>query len=215
MIMTTDNAHYPGGARLFHWLMAFVIILAWAIGFYSAYLRGDTPRGPIVALHKAIASTVIVMAAARLFYRYWARRSYPALVEGTSRTMAAAAHGAHFLLYAIAMVAAPVTGWYWSSVAGRPILMLGIVKLPPIAAANPAGLISPNGCISSRCGALERWSASRRPPTRRIEAQPDRPGQRPSANAGREERICRFLIGLVGCRTLTVSLLVSQLSFSW
>ena len=134
---TTRPDRYPKAARLFHWLMAAMIIAAWCIGFFDVHFRGNLPRAPLVMAHKGLASAVIFVAVARLIYRWRARRAYPPLPEGTSPAQALAAHTVHGLLYALAMIAAPMTGWFWSSVAGKPILMFGLIPVPPIAAADP------------------------------------------------------------------------------
>ncbi|MBP5074785.1 cytochrome b [Pseudomonas chlororaphis] len=126
------SSSYSLAARLFHWSMALIIIGVWLIGFYSANLRGDVPRGgPAVFVHKAIASTVLFLLLARLCYRLSHR--YPAMPGSVSRAMSGIAHIAHALLYLVAMLAVPLSGWYWSSVAGHPIPLLGLFNLPPIA----------------------------------------------------------------------------------
>ncbi|WP_208453084.1 cytochrome b [Burkholderia gladioli] len=132
-------ARYPRGARRFHWLMAAIIVTVWCIGFGSAHLRGDAPRGGTPLLvHKAIASTVLFLVAARIVYRIWRRRAYPALPASISPPMRRLAGGVHLLLYAGAMIATPLSGWIWSSVAGHPVPLLGIVNLPPLVPVDKA-----------------------------------------------------------------------------
>jgi cytochrome b561 len=40
----------------------------------------------------------------------------------------------HILLYVVALVGLPVSGWYWSSVADKPIIVAGLFTLPPLVA---------------------------------------------------------------------------------
>lgn len=40
-------------------------------------------------------------------------------------------------LFAVALIALPLSGWMWSSVADKPIMMLGLVQLPPLVAPAP------------------------------------------------------------------------------
>ncbi|MFL9872917.1 cytochrome b [Paraburkholderia megapolitana] len=130
---------YPGGARFFHWLMAAIIVVVWCIGFGSSHLRGDAPRGGAALLvHKAIASTVLFLVLARLAYRWRHRHANPGLPETISRPMLMVAKVVHILLYAGVMIATPLSGWIWSSVAGHPVPLLGVVDLPPIAPVNQA-----------------------------------------------------------------------------
>lgn len=129
--------NYSVSARSLHWLMAIIIIAVWAIGFYSANLRGEGIRGgPPLFVHKAIGSTVLLLVMIRLVYRL--ANAYPALPDNISPFIARAAHVMHILLYLIAMIAVPLSGWYWSSVAGHPIPVLGVFNLPPLANKNPA-----------------------------------------------------------------------------
>ncbi|NIE84193.1 cytochrome b [Burkholderia sp. Cy-647] len=119
--------------------MAAIIVTVWCIGFGSAHLRGDAPRGGTPLLvHKAIASTVLFLVAARIVYRIWRRRAYPALPASISPPMRRLAGGVHLLLYAGAMIATPLSGWIWSSVAGHPVPLLGIVNLPPLVPVDKA-----------------------------------------------------------------------------
>lgn len=129
------SSSYSLAARLFHWSMALIIIGVWLIGFYAANLRGDVPRGgTALFVHKAIASTVLFLLFARLCYRW--THPYPAMPGNVSKTMSGIVHIAHAMLYLIAMLAVPLSGWYWSSVSGHPIPLLGLFNLPPIAAAD-------------------------------------------------------------------------------
>jgi cytochrome b561 len=133
------QAKYPSGAKFFHWLMAAIIVTAWFIGFGSAHLRGAAERGgPALLVHKAIASTVLFLVVARLAYRLLFRHAYPELPDTISPPMRTIAKGVHVVLYAGVMIATPLSGWIWSSVAGHPVLLLGIVNLPPIAPLNKA-----------------------------------------------------------------------------
>lgn len=43
----------------------------------------------------------------------------------------------HVLLYALALIALPVSGWYWRSVADKAILVAGLSALAPLSRAQP------------------------------------------------------------------------------
>ncbi|GAB7538143.1 hypothetical protein BGC_43650 [Burkholderia sp. 3C] len=75
---------------------------------------------------------------ARLVYRWLRRRAYPALPPTLSPPMRAVATGVHIVLYASVMMATPLSGWIWSSVAGHPVPVLGLFNLPPLAAVDHA-----------------------------------------------------------------------------
>jgi cytochrome b561 len=43
----------------------------------------------------------------------------------------------HILLYAVALIALPLSGWYWSSVADKPIVVAGLFVLPSLVNPDP------------------------------------------------------------------------------
>ncbi len=54
-----------------------------------------------------------------------------------SAMMQRAAHFGHLLLYALALTALPISGWVWSSIADKPIMVLGLIQLPPVTTPDP------------------------------------------------------------------------------
>lgn len=119
-----------------HWLMAGIWIAAWLIGFVAVHLRDSVnAEHQLTILHKAIASTVLFLTALRLVWRL--THPAPALPSSMSPAMQRMAHLGHLGLYAVALIALPLSGWMWSSVADKPIMMLGLVQLPPLVAPAP------------------------------------------------------------------------------
>jgi Cytochrome B561 len=49
-----------------------------------------------------------------------------------SPLMKRGAFAGHLLLYCIALVGLPMSGWYWSSVADKPIMVAGLFLLPTL-----------------------------------------------------------------------------------
>jgi cytochrome b561 len=128
---------YSSPALLLHWSMAAIISVVWFIGIYCAHFRGNAERGGgALYVHKAIATTVLFLFVLRLIYRLTHR--YPSLPAHVSGPAALAAKAMHVLLYGIAMSALPLSGWFWSSVAGHPSPVLGLFNLPPLAPKTPA-----------------------------------------------------------------------------
>ena len=127
---------YHGLSKFQHWLMAAIWIAAWGIGFVAVHLR-DQLNGhhQLTFLHKAIASTVLFLTALRIVWRL--THPVPSLPASMSPALQRAAHLGHYLLYAVALLALPLSGWIWSSVAGKPIMMMGLFVLPPLTAAAP------------------------------------------------------------------------------
>jgi cytochrome b561 len=120
---------YTPVAKLFHWGMALLWIAAWAIGFTAAHGgKALNPDAILTILHKSVASTILFLVVLRLFWRFGHRP--PSLPETMSPLAQQLAHFGHLLLYAVALIALPLSGWWLSSVAGRPVLLAGLINLP-------------------------------------------------------------------------------------
>ena len=126
---------YSAHAKRLHWLMAAVISITWFVGIYSAHFRSDATHVAAIYVHKSIATTVLFLFVVRLVYRLTHR--YPPLPDSVDGVSALLAKGVHVLLYVLAMCALPLSGWYWSSVAGRPAPVLGLFNLPALSPKNP------------------------------------------------------------------------------
>ncbi|OUL90004.1 cytochrome B [Paraburkholderia hospita] len=116
--------------------MTLIWIAAWIIGFIAVHFRDElNGHHQLTILHKALASTVIFLTALRIVWRL--THSVPPLPASMSPAMQRLAHLGHYALYAIALIALPLSGWIWSSVADKPIMMLGLVHLPALVAPAP------------------------------------------------------------------------------
>lgn len=131
------TAAYTPVAKAFHWIMALMWIGVFALGKLSAdgpdWLN---PNHVLTAWHKGIAATILALVFFRLAWRL--THPAPALPETMSALMKKAAHAGHVLLYVLALIALPLSGWYFSSVAGRPVYLAGLFELPAIAGADQA-----------------------------------------------------------------------------
>ncbi|MGV7034797.1 cytochrome b [Methylobacterium symbioticum] len=124
---------YTPTAKLLHWLMAAIWIAAWVLGAAAVYMREAwNPHHGLTITHKALASTLLFLIVVRVAWRL--THPAPALPAQMSAPMRRAAALGHLALYAAALLALPLSGWLWSSVAGKPILVLGLVQLPPLTA---------------------------------------------------------------------------------
>jgi cytochrome b561 len=130
----TMTAHsYTPVAKALHWLMAAIWIVAWFLGVGAVYMRDAwNPHHGLTITHKALASTLLFLIVLRVAWRL--THPTPALPDSMSPLMKRAAAIGHLALYAVALLALPISGWLWSSVAGKPILVLGLFQLPPLTA---------------------------------------------------------------------------------
>lgn len=126
---------YSKTAILLHWLIALLIVAAFALGWTMISIPGITPtKLQYFSWHKWIGVTVLGLAAVRLLWRLMRRPpAYPDAMPPWQKTAASLLHG---LLYVL-MFAVPLSGYFYSLAAGVPIVYLGVVPLPVLIDPNP------------------------------------------------------------------------------
>jgi cytochrome b561 len=134
MKLTRTSTAFPPGLRGLHWLMAAVIVAAWALGVRSGAFEGPA-RGAAIGLHIAVASSVLLLAPLRVLMRL--AGGVPALPAAMGGAARLAAHGVHVGLYVL-MLALPMSGWLAVNSAGRPVSLMGFIDLPTLMAKNQA-----------------------------------------------------------------------------
>lgn len=127
---------YTNIAILLHWLIAVLIICAFAIGVTMVDIPGFTPtKLKYFSWHKWIGVTVLGIACLRLLWRlFHAAPPYPA---GMPSWQKKAASGLHAFLYVL-MFAVPISGYFYTLAAGVPVVYLGLVPLPVLIGPDPA-----------------------------------------------------------------------------
>lgn len=127
---------YRGPAIALHWLIALLIIAAFAIGWLMTDIPGFTPtKLRYFAWHKWLGVTVLALAVLRLGWRLTHRA--PSLPAGMPRLERLAAEAVHGLLYVL-MFLIPVTGYLYSSSVGVQVVYFGVWPLPLLIEPNPA-----------------------------------------------------------------------------
>lgn len=118
-----------------HWLMALLIVSAFALGVTMVDIPGLTPtKLTYFSWHKWLGITVLWLASLRLLWRLTHRPPvYPA---GMPSWQKKTANGLHGLLYLL-MFAVPVSGYFYSLAAGVPVLYLKLIPLPVLIAPDP------------------------------------------------------------------------------
>lgn len=127
---------YTRPAITFHWLIAILIVGAFWIGFVMTDIPGFTPtKLKYFSWHKWIGVTVFALVVLRTLWRL--THPAPRLPSGMAGWQRGASHAVHFLLY-ILMFAVPISGYFYTSAAGVPVVYLGLVQLPMVVAKDPA-----------------------------------------------------------------------------
>lgn len=114
-----------------HWLLALALVGMFALGLYMEGLPFSPQKLKLYNWHKWAGVLVLTLSFARLMWRITHRP--PALPLAVERAMPAwqrfahhATHGGLYLLF----FAVPLLGWAYSSAAGFPIVVFGVLPLP-------------------------------------------------------------------------------------
>ena len=128
---------YGGISRANHWIVSLAFFGMLAVGFYLEY-GGLTreAKGPIMALHKATGTVLLLVVAWRVIWRI--RKGFPAPVPGVAAWQATTSRLVHGgLLFAIMLM--PLSGVLRSLLGGRPIDVYGLFLIPPLGEVEGAG----------------------------------------------------------------------------
>jgi len=125
----TPRPGYTRTAIALHWLLAALILANLAFGLSIVDLPVSPRKLRYFSWHKWLGVTIFALSAARLAWRLWhPAPPLPAGMRGWERRLA---HASHALLYAL-FLAAPLTGWLFSSAAGFQTVYLGLLPIPDL-----------------------------------------------------------------------------------
>jgi cytochrome b561 len=133
---------YTTIAIALHWLLALMIVTSLCVGTYMADLPFSPTRLKLFNWHKWAGITILALSALRLLWRLGHRPPADPPMPAWQRT---AAHATHWGLYAL-FFAVPLVGWAYSSAAGFPIVLYGVLPLPDF--------VSPDKALSE---AIKPW----------------------------------------------------------
>ena len=142
--MKPTAGRYTPMAMALHWLLALGILGAFCVGFYMSDLPFSPQRLKLYNWHKLAGVTILALSALRLLWRLTHRPPADVPMPAWQRL---AAHGTHHLLYLL-FFAVPLVGWAYSSAAGFPIVLFGVLPLPDF--------VSPDKALSE---AIKPWHA--------------------------------------------------------
>lgn len=131
MTTCTTAYRYSPAAKLLHWLLALCLFGLFVMGTYMADLPFSPQRLKLYNWHKWAGMTVLALSALRLAVRWL--NPPPALPTNITQAMPSwqlrAYHATHGMLYALFFLV-PLVGWAYSSAAGFPIVVFGVLPLP-------------------------------------------------------------------------------------
>jgi cytochrome b561 len=126
---------YTKTAMLLHWLIALLIVAAFALGLVMTDIPGLTPtKLKYFSWHKWLGCTVLALAAIRLLWRLLHQAPpYPPQLPQWQKSSSHALHGLLYLL----MFGVPLSGYFYSLAAGIPVVYLGVLPLPVLIGPDP------------------------------------------------------------------------------
>ncbi|MBI2771984.1 MAG: cytochrome b [Burkholderiales bacterium] len=124
------NTRYSQAAIAIHWLAAMLIFSAIAMGVYMTQLQMSPMRLKLYNWHKWLGVTILAVSVVRLA---WRMANRPPADLPMPAWQQRAAHSAHWAMYFL-FFAVPLSGWTYSSAAGFPVVVFGLLPLPDLVA---------------------------------------------------------------------------------
>lgn len=126
-----STPRYTGVAIALHWILALALVGIFVVGSYMTDLPVSPQRLKLYNWHKWAGITILTLSVLRLLWRLTHRPpALPAAIERAMPTWQLRAyHATHTLMYAL-FFAVPLMGWAYSSAAGFPIVVFGVLPLP-------------------------------------------------------------------------------------
>jgi cytochrome b561 len=135
----SPNSRYTLTTIALHWVLGVALVGMFAVGLYMADLPFSPLRLKLYNWHKWAGMTILALSIVRLLWRV----THPApelprhIADIMPRWQAWAHHGTHYALYALFFVV-PLVGWAYSSAAGFPIVVFGVLPVPDLLAPDKA-----------------------------------------------------------------------------
>ena len=130
MSSAATTERYSGTAIALHWLLALALLGSFIVGVYMSDLPVSPQRLKLYNWHKWAGICILALSALRLLWRLTHRPPADVAMPAWQRQ---SAHAVHILLYLL-FFAVPLAGWAYSSAAGFPVVVFGVLPLPDFVA---------------------------------------------------------------------------------
>lgn len=132
MQLRNTTARWGNVAQFLHWLIVALIITQVILALTASQLHGMAKLA-MLARHKSVGITILMLAAVRLVWRLVnPTPPLPITLKPYERLLANFTHAA---LYAL-IFAMPITGWIMTSARGFPVSWFNLFQLPDLVAKN-------------------------------------------------------------------------------
>lgn len=132
MSLRNNDRQWGVLAKGFHWVMALGILGNGAFGLLMDLARSPMQKINWLAIHKSVGLTILGLFLLRLLWRMADR---PPPDEPGPHWQRLAARLTHAMLYLL-IAAMPLSGWWFNSVAGKPLQWFKQFNLPPLVSRN-------------------------------------------------------------------------------
>ncbi len=130
---------YSSVAMVLHWALGLSIFAMFALGVYMHELPFSPLRLKLYNYHKWAGICFLALSVLRLLWRFTHRPpALPTAIEQAMPTWQTRIyHATHVALYAL-FFAVPLIGWAYSSAAGFPMVVFGVLPIPDLLAVDKA-----------------------------------------------------------------------------
>jgi len=142
---------YGAVAQLLHWAIAALIVAQFVLGRTAVDLPLGAHKLGLLARHKSIGMTVLMLAVLRLLWRLG--HPPPALPDGMRPLERVVARGTHVAFYVLLFVM-PITGWMMSSAKNYSVSWFGLFTWPDLIGKNAAAFDALRTIHDTLSGAL-------------------------------------------------------------
>lgn len=129
MTLRSSDHRWGSVAKFFHWVIALAILGNGTFGLLMDLAHSPIQKINWLAWHKSIGLTVLALALLRILWRWGDRRP---VEEPAPRWQQWASRAVHGVLY-VMIVAMPLSGWWFNSIAGKPLQWFKLFNLPALA----------------------------------------------------------------------------------
>jgi cytochrome b561 len=130
-----NNRRYTPTAQTLHWLIALLIVVQFVLAKLAAHLPLGMRKLSLLAEHKSVGMTILVLAMIRLAWRLkHAPPPPPAQMRRAERRLATASHISFYVI----LFAMPLSGWLMSSAKNYSVSWFGVFAWPNLIAPNEA-----------------------------------------------------------------------------
>jgi cytochrome b561 len=131
---STPPSRYSAVAIVLHWLLAAALAAAFCVGVFMSDLATSPLKLRLYNWHKWAGITILLLSALRLAWRLTHRPPPDVTMPAWQRSVA---HLTHRSMYGL-FFAVPLAGWAYSSAAGFPVVLYGVLPLPDFVPADKA-----------------------------------------------------------------------------